>query len=396
MHHGPGELEHWIAVPGLVLEALGEAAALDVLEDLAEALRHCLAVHLERAGDAAEHGRRPVVFGGAKEPRLAERLEDRLHLAGHVHLQHQRLGRHARIARDLEGHHDGHAEHGADRLLDEEIEGGFRLGGHLHGARAQHAQALGEPQHPLLGPPAVVGLHAHAGPEAAALQITRPRRIPRHAGRHQQHVDRRRRVDEVEGQAVARAEGDRAAGSERGRDLGIEKRRDDLVGQHHVHDVIDGGRCDRHHLEALRPGLRGVFVFAVTDADLDAGIAQIQGGRPAEMPIPEDGHGFAGESAPHRVRRAIHPDLRLSRLRHGVVDLASPAFASAPLGSAPGHCSITPTSRKTWVLHYPQNRGGHGVTDAEATTFWPFGVPLRSGHALTPHFRAPAVLAVPQ
>src|SRR5881397_1838100 len=33
MHHGPGELEHWIAVPGLLLEALGEPAALDVLQD---------------------------------------------------------------------------------------------------------------------------------------------------------------------------------------------------------------------------------------------------------------------------------------------------------------------------------------------------------------------------
>src|SRR5262245_59913204 len=48
VHHGPGELEHRVPVARLVLEPAGEAAALDVLEHVAEAVRHRFAVHLER------------------------------------------------------------------------------------------------------------------------------------------------------------------------------------------------------------------------------------------------------------------------------------------------------------------------------------------------------------
>src|SRR5258705_6331605 len=159
----PGPLFYWGGV--------GAPAALDVLEGLAEALGHGLAVHLERAGDAAEHRGGSVILGGAEEAGLAEGLEDRFHLARHVHLEHQRLGRNSRVARDLEGHHDRHAEHRAHRLLDEEIEGALDLGRHLDRARAEHAHAVAEPQHALLGPPAAVGLHPHAGPEAWAREV---------------------------------------------------------------------------------------------------------------------------------------------------------------------------------------------------------------------------------
>src|SRR6266852_287950 len=203
VHHSPGELEHRVAVAGLVLEALREAAIPDVLEHFAEALCHGFAVHLERAHDPPEHGRRPVVLRGSEEALLPERLEHRLHLTRHVHLQDQRLARHTGVPRDLEGHHNRHAEDRTDRLLDKEVGRGLHLRRHLHRARAQHAEPLGEPQHALLSPPAAIGLHPYAGPEPLALEIAGSRGRARHAWGHQQHVDRGGRLDQVEGQAVA-------------------------------------------------------------------------------------------------------------------------------------------------------------------------------------------------
>src|SRR5499427_9012418 len=201
--HAPRDLEHGIAVRGLVLEAPGEAPRLDVLEGGAEGAEHGLAVHLERAEDAAEHGGGPVISRRAEEAGLAEGAEDDLHLARHVHLHDQRLGGNARVAPDLEGGHDGLAEHCPHALLHEEVERRLCLGGHLDGARTEDAQGLRKPQHARLGPAAAIGLHAHAAPEALPGHEARARRYAGHARRDQQHVHGVRRVDEVEGQAVA-------------------------------------------------------------------------------------------------------------------------------------------------------------------------------------------------
>src|SRR5439155_4794738 len=95
-----------------------------------------------------------------------------------------------------------------------------------------------------------------------------------------------------------------------------------------------------------------------------------------------------GWSTLHRQRSLRLPWVR----RQGIVALpgVSQDLDAPPSPNREG--DLGPRVRTAGVALVP----GHGVTDAEATTFWPFGVPLRSGHALTPHFRAPAVLAVPQ
>src|SRR5262245_28757617 len=89
--HGACQRQDGIAGVSLVLEAVGETAAAYVLEDRSEA-------RLEGARDSAEERGGAVILGGVEEPRLAEAPEDALHLAGHVHLHDEGLGRQTGLA----------------------------------------------------------------------------------------------------------------------------------------------------------------------------------------------------------------------------------------------------------------------------------------------------------
>ncbi len=306
MQHGPGHVEHGVSLAGLVLESLREGSATDVVQDGPEALGHGLAVHLEGTGQAAEDGRGPVLLRGAEEARFPERLEDHFHLARHVHLHHQRLGGDPRFAADVEGDHDRHAEESSHRLLHEEIEGGLHGRAHLDGPRAQDAQRVGQAQHPLLRAFAAVRFHAHAGPEALPREVSRAGRGPGHAGGDEENVDAVRWADEPEAQAIAGAKGDRAAGPERGSDLAREDLGNDLVGEEHEDDVVRGGHGDGRHLEPLgaRPGR--VLVLAVADLDLDAGVAEVEGGAPPQITVADHGHRLAGQRPLGRVGRPVH------------------------------------------------------------------------------------------
>src|SRR5262245_7325107 len=311
VYHAPRDLEHGIAVRGLVLEAPGEAPRLDVFEGGAEGAEHGLAVHLERAEDAAEHGGGPVISRRAEEAGLAAGAEDDLHLARHVHLHDQRLGGNARVAPDLECGHDGLAEHRPHALLHEEVERRLRLGGHLDRARAKDAQRLRKPQHPRLGPTAAIRFHTHAAPEALPGHEARARRHAGHAGREQQHVHGVRRVDEVEGQAVARAEGDGRARPQRGSDLALEDGGDDLIGQEHENDVGGGAHGDGNDLESVRPRVIRVFVFLVADVHLHPRIAEVEGGGASQVPIAKHRDRVSREGARRGIAAAVHLDLRL-------------------------------------------------------------------------------------
>ena len=139
-----GHLEHRVAVSGFVLEPVGERSGADVFEHRPEACRHRRAVDLEGARDPAKDGSRTVIPGGAIEAGLAEASEDGLHLARHVHLEHERFGRDARLAADLERDHDGCSQEWPERLLDEEVDGRLHGGAHLDGSRGQGAQGVGQ------------------------------------------------------------------------------------------------------------------------------------------------------------------------------------------------------------------------------------------------------------
>ena len=173
---------------------------------------------------------------------------------------------------------------------------------HLHRARAQDA----ERRRPAPACAAARGRSRRPPrprtPRSRGPRDTRARGGAGHARGHQQHVDAGGRVDEVEGEAVARAERDRAARPERGRDRRVEDGGDHLVGQQHVHHVVGGRGRDRHDLEALAPRLLGVLVVAIADADLGAGVAQVERGGAAEVAVAEHRHRLAGERA-----RAAHP-----------------------------------------------------------------------------------------
>src|SRR5215467_4275789 len=79
VHHGLGHLEHGIAARGFLLKAPREPAAPDVFHALPEARQHGLAIHLERPGEAAEDGRRPVVLRGPEETCLPKGPEHDFH-----------------------------------------------------------------------------------------------------------------------------------------------------------------------------------------------------------------------------------------------------------------------------------------------------------------------------
>src|SRR5215831_5551776 len=141
--HGRGHVEHRVAVPGLVLESTSKIAAPDVLEYPPEAGCHFLAVDLEGARDAAEDSGGPVLLGGTEEAGLAEPLENRLHLARHVHLHDQRFRWDARLLADLESDHDGRAEKGPEGLLYEEVERRLRARAHFEDSRGRGSERLG-------------------------------------------------------------------------------------------------------------------------------------------------------------------------------------------------------------------------------------------------------------
>ena len=185
----------------------------------AEAIRHLVAIHLDRARDARRTPR------WARGPRRRGRSRSRGRPGTPPPSRPTCTSRAPAPRRGMPASRAtskaimmAMPEHRAHRLLHEQIEGGLHLRAHLHRARAQHAEPVGQPQHALLRAAARVGLHPHAGPEALALEIPRARRGAGHARGHQQHVDAGGRVDEVEGQAVAGAEGDRAARPEHRRD----------------------------------------------------------------------------------------------------------------------------------------------------------------------------------
>jgi hypothetical protein len=92
-----------------------------------------------------------------------------------------------------------------------------------------------------------------------------------------------------------------------------------IVGQEDVDHVGGGRRRDRDHLEALGPRPLGVVVLAVADADLDAGVAQVERGGAAEIAVTEHGHRLAREGAGWRVGRAIYLDVLASRIGHCVI-----------------------------------------------------------------------------
>ena len=64
---------------------------------------------------------------------------------------------------------------------------------------------------------------------------------------------------------------------------------DDLVRQQDEDYVIPAGLGEGHHLEVLPASLLGVLVVYVTDADVDAGVAQVQSRGAAEIAVAEDG-----------------------------------------------------------------------------------------------------------
>ena len=222
-------------------------------------------------------------------------------------------------------------------LLDEEVERRLGLGAHLDGPGAQGADPVGQPQHPLPGPAAAIRFHAHTGPEALAGQIAGARRDPGHAGRHQEDVDRLGRMDEVEGQAIARAKDHGAAGTKDGRNVAREDLGDHLIGQEHADDVVRGGDVERHHFEPVGPRLIGVFVVPVADPDLDAGVSQIQGGGTAQVAVAQHGHLLGGQRAGQRVARPIDLDVPLAWSGHRVGKV--PRSAGSVIALSPG-CPI--------------------------------------------------------
>ncbi len=151
-----------------------------------------------------------------EEARLPKGPEHHFHLAGHVHLHHQRFIRNARRPADLEGRHDRHPEQGPDALLHEEIERGLGRGAHLDSARPQDAESLRQRQHPLLRAAAAVGLDADTRPEAFAGLEQLPGGDAGHSGSHEEDIDGVGRGDQAVRQAVPRREGDGAPRPEGG------------------------------------------------------------------------------------------------------------------------------------------------------------------------------------
>src|SRR5262245_21030883 len=294
LDHGPGDVEHGVAAGRFILKSPGEGATLDVLDDRAEASRDLRAIQLERAREPAEQRRRAVIVGRAQEAPLAKAPEHRLHLARHVHFQHQRLGRDAGLQTDFEGHHDRRAQERTHGLLDEEVEDGLLRGAHLDRARVP-ADARGQPAHSLPGPPAAIRLDPDADPEALARPIARARRRAVHAGRNQQHIDGLGRSGETEGQAVSRAKGDGGPGPKGKSHLDDEHLRDHLVRQKHPHDVVRRRHGERHDLEPVDAGLLDVYVVAVADPDVRTRVAQVQRGGTTQMAVAEHDHHFSDE-----------------------------------------------------------------------------------------------------
>ncbi len=150
-----------------------------------------------------------------EESLLAERLEDRLELARHVHLEHERLCRDPLARPDLERGHDGRSEERADRLLDVEVEQRLHL--RAHGERAgalrvhERPHAGGEAEHPRLRLAGRVALDVEVRPEPLVALESLPRGLPGHARRDEEHVDAVRHLHEIVRQRVARSERDRGA-----------------------------------------------------------------------------------------------------------------------------------------------------------------------------------------
>jgi len=148
--------------------------------------------------------------------------------------------------------------------------------------------------------------------------------------RDQQHVDRLRRVHEAECQAVARAEGDGTPGSQLGRDVTTEDIGDHLVGQQHENDVVARRGRERHDLEAVGAGALDILIVSIADPDLDARVAEVEGGATSEVAVPEDSDRLPLEGAWGHVLGAVQLHGTLSRSGHLV-----PVTGGQPVGN--GH-----------------------------------------------------------
>jgi hypothetical protein len=161
-----------------------------------------------------------------------------------------------------------------------------------------------------------VGLDTDVRPEPLSCHVPRARDAAWTAGRHQQHVDPRRGLDQPEGQAVARGERDGAAGSQGRRDVAGEGLGDDLVGQQDEAHIEGGGGGQRQDREAVRPRGHGVLVVTVADGHVHARVAQIERRGPAEVAIAEDGHTLTVKTAHRRVGGAKDLERCRTLIRH--------------------------------------------------------------------------------
>jgi len=117
-------------------------------------------------------------------------------------------------------------------------------------------------------------------------------------------------MDEVEGEAVTRAEGDGRAWPQGRRDLALENGGDDLVGQEHEDHVGGGAHGNGDDLEPVGPRLLRVLVLLVTHPYLHPGIAEVEGSGASQVPVPEHGDRVAREDAGRGVGAPVHLDLR--------------------------------------------------------------------------------------
>ena len=230
-----------------------------------------------------------------------------------------------RFAADLECDHDGRAEERAERLLDEEIEGGLGLGAHLDRAGAQGADAVGQPQHALRG-------RGRCDPLPPPRRPRNPRRpgsgcAPRHrpcaarpaARRPCRAGGRGRRPGCSRSQRPRRCPGRSTGAMSRAKTSGI---------------TSSGRRTQTMSSEAAasrgttsKPSHRAWSAYsscAVADPDLDAGVAQVEGRAAAQMAIAEHGHPLRGQRPGERVTGPEHPDVALVWMGHRVEKVSRP------------------------------------------------------------------------